>query len=545
METTLATVDARSAERLRHLVEANRRIVAELSLETLLRRVLESAREVAHARYAALLVRDQAGGPEHFLHLGMDPGTVAGIARMPLGTGLLAAVGDQPLRVASITRDPRAGGLPPGHPPMGAFLGVPIESASSVYGTLYLTDPLDAPEFSTEDVELVQALAATAGIAVQNARLYEEAQQRQEWLRVSSEVSTRLLAEEGDAQSTLRALASTVRRLARADSVLVMLPVPDQHEVLEVSFADGQGVEHLLGVRHGTGDSLARQAMQEGRGLVHDRRGPAVDVLAGPAAVPPVEHVMVFPLQGNGSARGAVVVARSAHGPFSTADLQMAEGFAAQVGLAMEIADARADRARVAVLEDRARIARELNDHVVQRLFAAGLTIQGAASVAADAATRRSLAGTVTNLDDTIRSIRTSIFDLRDPVLGPVTLRTRVLAVVIELTGALGETPVVEVAVGLEERVPADLAADVEAVLREALTALSRQEGPTPVTVALVATGSDLELTVTDRSAGVTSSTRPGWLTGLRRRAERRGGALVVGVAEDGGLRLRWTAPLP
>jgi GAF domain-containing protein len=215
MDPSAPTTDARADERFRRLVEVNRLIVAELSLDALLRRVLESATEMVGARHGALLVHGVNGKIEHFLHCGMDAATVAGIAAMPRGFGLLAAVGDQPLRIPSAAQDHRAGGLPAGHPPIAAFLGVPIQSADSVYGTLYLTNPVEAAEFTGEDEDLLRALAATAGIAVQNARLYEEARQRHEWLQVSSEVSTHLLADSGDTAVALRELASAARQLVR------------------------------------------------------------------------------------------------------------------------------------------------------------------------------------------------------------------------------------------------------------------------------------------------------------------------------------------
>lgn len=544
MDGSVPTGSVRADERFRRLVEINRLIVAELSLDALLRRVLESSTDLVGARHGALLVHGVNGTIEHFLHCGMDEATVAGIAAMPRGLGLLGAVGKQPLRIVSAASDHRAAGLPAGHPPITAFLGVPIESADSVYGTLYLTNPLGAEEFTSEDEDLLRALAATAGIAIQNVRLYEEARQRHDWLQVSSQVSTRLLAEKGDTASSLRELAAAARQLARADCVLVVLPVVDEPEMLEVSFTDGALVDHLLGVRYGVQNSVAWRAMQEGRGQVvhdlHDRVGKFASV---PAPVP-VDHAMVFPLQGSGSARGAVIVGRSEHGPFTAADLQMAEAFAAQVALAMEVTDARQDRERVALLEERARIAQELNDQVVQRLFAAGLSVQAAATVAPDAASRSRLTTTVTSLDETIRSIRSSIFDLREQPTNLASLRTRVLAVVIEHTNALGETPVVTIEARLEGLVDADLVDDVEAVLHQALTGLAPLSGTTPVSVEVASSGADLEVVVTDHGQGEGRFPRRSAFRSLRRRAERRGGRLVMAMADGGGLRLLWSAPL-
>ena len=213
--------------RLQRLLDANRTIVSELSLPAVLRQIVESARETAGARYAALGVIGSDGLLEEFIHVGVDDSTVAAIGDLPKGQGLLGALIEhpEPIRLPHITDDPRSAGFPPGHPPMTTFLGVPIRNRDQVFGNLYLTNRLDGNEFTAEDEELISALAATASIAIENARLYEESRQRQEWLRASGEISRNLLLSEDTDIDTLRRIAVSVKRLAAADVVSVVLPL--------------------------------------------------------------------------------------------------------------------------------------------------------------------------------------------------------------------------------------------------------------------------------------------------------------------------------
>jgi len=231
--------------RIQRLLEANRTIVSELSLPAVLRQIVQSARETAGARYAALGVIGSDGLVEEFIHVGIDDTTVAAIGDLPKGRGLLGAlIGHaEPIRLPRITDDPRYSGFPPAHPPMTTFLGVSIRNRDQVFGNLYLTDRLDGNDFTAEDEELISALAATASIAIQNARLYEESRQRQEWLRASGEISRNLLLSEDTDIDTLRRIAVSVKRLAAADVVSVVLPLLPGEEELEVVTAVGIGQE--------------------------------------------------------------------------------------------------------------------------------------------------------------------------------------------------------------------------------------------------------------------------------------------------------------
>ncbi|WP_375429716.1 GAF domain-containing protein [uncultured Friedmanniella sp.] len=537
--------DGGPAARLERLVEANRLIMAELSLDGVLRRVVESARAIVSAQYAALGVVGYDGGLEQFVHSGMDRETVLAIGDLPKGRGLLGAVTDtgSTVRLESVAADGRSSGVPLDHPALTSFLGVPIRTAAGVYGNLYLANPVGRPAFSTEDENLIRSLASTAGTAVTNAQNYTEALQRHEWLRVSSEVSQRLMAEDEDTASMLAGLARSAQQIARAAGVLITLPVVRTPRTLEIVATSGEGVEQYRGIRFDASGSLSWQAMQLGEPLV------VQDVHAYLKEAPhlplpmPINHVMVVPLLGRDTVRGTVTVGRTKDWPFTENDKELAQAFAVQATLTLEMADARADQQRIAMLEERARMAHNLHDNVVQRLFAAGLTIQGASGLSTDPAVRQQLATAVENLDETIRTLRTSIFDIEPSVDAVPPLAGRILAVVVEMTAMLGFTPVLEVTGSVELVTDPELTSDVEAALRAALIEVAQHANATSVRVDVDVDGLMLTLIVTDNgSTPLASRPSPG-LDELQRRAEERSGALALSDI-GGGAQLFWSVPL-
>jgi signal transduction histidine kinase len=532
-------------ERLRRLLTANRSIVQELSLPAVLHRIVGTARDVANARYAALGVIGADGLLEQFLHVGVDEETAQAIGELPKGRGVLGALIEdpQPIRLTRIADDPRSSGFPDGHPPMTTFLGVPIRSRDSVFGNLYLTDRVDGGPFTAEDEELVLALAATAGIAIENARLYEESRRRQEWLRASGEISRQLLDPAAEHSETLRRIATSVRRLASGDVVTLVRPAVDDSSQLEVVVATGAAERELVGLRYPKHDSLAWQAMQQGHGV----RLEAVDQLPGvylhlrPHV--PVSQAMALPLRGETGPRGAIVAGRiTPHSPFTDADLDMAETFAGQAAIALELSDARADQQRLVVLVDHWRIAGDLHDHVIQRLFATGLSLQSIAATVNDEIIEQRLTRTVDELDQTIQQIRSTIFGLRENSSG--SLRGAVLAVVDQLAPVLPVRPDIQLVGPLDTVVDHAIVGDVEAVLRESLTNVAKHAQASKIRVRIQADGQHLAITVTDNGIGLGHSTRRSGLANLHRRAERYGGDFSVGNAPEGGLRLQWSIPL-
>lgn len=539
--------------RLRALLRANGMVVGDLTLPVVLRRIVESACDLAQARYGALGVISSDGGAlEEFVHVGVDQQTEARIGHLPAGKGLLGALIDdpRPIRLARISDDPRSVGFPPGHPPMRSFLGVPIRVRDVVFGNLYLTDR-EGGEFTAEDEELVVALAGTAGVAIENARLFEQAEHRQRWLQASTEVTRQLLSQEGE--EPLQLIARKAREIADADVVMVVLPTSDSQQLM-IEAASGEHADGLRASVYPIEDSLVGAALQNGRSVLirdGDHDNPYSSRLPHATSLGPL---MVLPLGETTPARGALVIGRSrGRHWFDEAHLNMATTFANHATVALELADARADQQRMVLLEDRDRIARDLHDHVIQRLFAAGLTTQSVASGLGPTGPAQRLARVVTDLDETIRQIRTSIFQLRG-ALGPQTgtVRERLLAVVAEVTPLLGFEPEVRFSGPIDAVVAEPLMEDVVAVLREALTNAARHAQASRVDVEVEASAAQLCLDVTDDGTGINETARQSGLANLRQRAERHGGSLTLasGVARnaepiEGGTRLRWTIPLP
>jgi GAF domain-containing protein len=411
--------------RLRSLLHANRVVVEGLELPETLRRIAQAAVELVGARYGALGVIGADGGLEQFIHVGLTDEDAAVIGHLPEGHGLLGAVieSGEAIRLEHLHDDPRSAGFPAHHPGMDAFLGVPIRVRDEVFGNLYLTNPASGA-FTREDEELVSVLAATAGIAIENGRLFAEARRRERWSAASARVTAEILSSESDA---LPLIADEVAQLVEADLVCIVEPT-------------GADAGLRIAVARGDHADRARESVFPLGGIVGqalESNEPAlVDGLDEPW-LPEHGPTLVVPLSGGGRMIGALTVTRrEGSRRFSPADLELASEFAAQASLAVEIARARADRSRLELSEDRARIARDLHDHVIQRLFAAGLSLQGTAMRSPEL--RDGILEQVDGIDQAIAEIRTVIFALSATGLNRgQSLRHRLLDVVSELDATL------------------------------------------------------------------------------------------------------------
>jgi signal transduction histidine kinase len=529
-------------DRMRALVEANRTIVADLDLALVLRRIVESALQLVGADYGALGVVGADGVLEEFVHVGMDDDTVRTIGHLPEGLGLLGLVIEkqQAIRVDDVTGHEGAIGFPDGHPTMRAFLGVPVRVREEAYGNLYLTRTA-ADSFTDRDEELVQALAATAGVAIENARLFEEARLRHQWLVASTEVTRRVLA--GD-EAALRLVARSVHDLAGADLTTVVLPVDAE---LRVAVAEGDEAAGIEDTRYPTSGTLSEHVLRTGKPvrLVDAEDTDSVDGLtvfiSGRIRVGPM---MVLPLLGREDVRGTLVVMRGPdRRPFSQVDAEMATTFANHAAIALELAEARRDQQRVLLLEDRARIARDLHDHVIQQIFAAGLVVQATTASVHDAASVAALQEVVDHLDAAIKQIRVSIFQLQPPVPGG--LRAAVMDVVAELQPVLGYPPRIDLDGPLDSVATADLARDVTAVVREGLSNVARHSSATTAQLSVFATTTRLTVTISDDGSGIGDGTRRSGLDNMRQRAEERNGSMAIAEVPDlGGTTVVWTVPI-
>jgi len=446
----------------------------------------------------------------------------------------------QPIRLVRIADDPRSSGFPEGHPPMDSFLGVPIRVRSEVFGNLYFAESTKAA-FSAEDEDLARALAATAAVAIENARLYEATRNRGEWLQASAAVTRELLSTDLDAAQPLRTITEHSRRIADADIVTVVRP--DAAGELHIDVAVGPMAADVLGMAVPLEGSLAGHVYTTGAPVRLSQPGEAG---LRPATVGDLEigPVMALPLRSSSGVLGVLTLARHrGRQAFGSEDLDMSSGFANQAAVAIELATARAEQQRAQMLDERERIAADLHDLVIQRLFAAGLTLQGTVAGMPPGRSRDRVAATIEDLDTTIRQIRTSIFQLQQRQSGaPVGLRARLLDIATEAATTLGFEPAVRFS-GVIDALPGDVATDLEAVLREALSNIARHAAAHTVEVEVVNRAGHLTLSVRDDGVGIGDVTRRSGLANLDQRARRHGGTCTVEPAEPNGTLLTWHAP--
>jgi len=531
-------------DRLQGLLHASRLINGELSIDGVLERIVDVARRTVDAQYAALGVISDDGTLDRFVHTGMDPDTVATIGHLPEGRGLLGALisDPSPIRLKNIADDPRSIGFPANHPPMSSFLGVPIGGRDGVFGNLYLTNRL-GDEFTAEDEEVVLALAATASVAIENARLYEESRRRQSWLTASLDVSRLLLAQMIDDHETLALIATSVRQLADADVVSIVRPSeePDQ---LRVAVASGDSERELSGLCYPASGSLAARAMSEGHGVIVHPEELSADQFVHFRHIVATGPLMTVPLTGEGIPRGAIVAGRRPGRPaFTAADLVLAESFANQAAVALELFDGRADQQRLTVLEDRDRIARDLHDHVIQRLFATALSLQASTSTLPHGETRTRLLRAVDDIDDTIKQIRSTIFDLRDNV-EPGLMRQVAVDLIKEFSPLLGFTPTLRFVGPVDVAVGASLLGDAEAVLRETLANILKHAQAKLVSITVEASAAELTITIEDDGCGIPTHGRRSGLANLADRATARGGTMHASERDGLGTRIVWRTPI-
>ncbi|MGW1516478.1 GAF domain-containing sensor histidine kinase [Streptomyces sp. NPDC002287] len=539
--------------RVPQLLEAMRSVGTGLELHSTLDRICETAAELADARYAAIGVVDTDGpGLSDFVTYGLGSEQAERIGHRPDGRrGLLGALisHSDTVRLADLTKDPRSAGFPPHHPPMKTFLGVPIRVQGEIFGNLYLAEKNGGGEFSDYDVHMVRVLATEAGIAIGNARLYEAATQRERWIDGSVAVTTALLSG-GDADDALAVVAEQARHLSGSAAGIVMLPAREG------------GMEIVAVCADDPATSLGVVVPAESPVVVRLLRGEPVlveDVSADPRTISRLTSqygpCMMLPLHSGGRVLGALVTPRARGGrPFTEAERTLATQFASQAALALMMAEAQRDRERLAVLEDRDRIARDLHDLVIQRLFATGMMLEGAQRRSIVPEVRDGVGKAVDELDVTIQEIRTAIFALQQgPAEVPSGLRTRVLREINMAAVPLGFKPAhrfvgpVDVAVG--ELVGKNLIA----ALREALSNAFRHADASRIEVVVDSTVSladgrpGVRLEVADDGVGIPEGGRRSGLRNLRRRAESLGGSSWYGpgIGKDGGgTALVWEAPL-
>jgi signal transduction histidine kinase len=517
--------------RLRGLLRANALVAGDLSLPVVLRQIVGAARDLLGARYAALGVLGRDGNLEQFVHEGMDDDLVARIGDLPCGRGVLGLLTSEPVpnRLADLGAHP-APGFPPGHPPMSSFVGVPVPIGEEVFGNLYLIERTAGGEFTADDEELAIALAAAAGAAIANARRYAESEQRRRWLNASTQLTPLLLAE---GQERPHALI-TQHAVAAADADFALLALPGEPDQVRVADVAGPLAAELA-TRMAP---LAGQVIRSGKPVLV--AGDRLDTAAALGAR--MGPLMVVPLSAGERVLGALMLGRRAARPGLTeSDLGMAASFAGHAAVAMELARARADQVMLAQAEDHDRIAGDLHDHVIQELFALGMSLQGHAA-RSDPAAAEQVNGYADILDDVIRKIRTTIFGLRQSRQSPVGLQARLMQVIEEHAPQLGFTPSISLPGTLDPGLDEALTHDILAVTREALSNCARHARATAVSISLARQDGLITLNITDNGRGLGIPARSSGLASIRRRAEGNGGTLQITAPASGGTQLTWTA---
>jgi signal transduction histidine kinase len=536
-------------DRLRGLLDAVVGIATDLSLASVLERIVRAACQLADAQYGALGVL--GAGPDRrlreFVTHGLTDEQRAAIGDLPRGHGILGVIIDKPapLRLTNLGEDALSFGFPANHPPMNSFLGVPIRIRDKVFGNLYLTEKRSGDGFTADDQEIVVALAAAAGVVVENAGLFEESERRQRWLEAAADVTAALLGEDSR-DDALQLVADRGREVAGADLAAVML----RHEGgrLLVEVVSGPSPEGLVGAAMPTLRTAAGEVLDGGEAVVVDNALGDGRVAASGFLTedgwPELASMALLPMRSAGSVAGILALGWSTHSEqlYQDTDLRLPASFAEQATLALQLAQAQEDRGRLAVFEDRDRIGRDLHDLVIQRLFAIGLVLDNASRLTdlPEAAAQR-IAGAVDDIDATIKDIRRSIFELSAPT-SSTDIRAELGASIAVIAPALGFTPQLRTDGAVEATVSAELRPHLLAVVREALSNVARHAHATTAQVQLEV-GPEIVLTVTDDGQGIVVGTRESGLRNMRERAESFGGTFQVQRGPEGGTVAVWRVP--
>ncbi|MGW7684030.1 GAF domain-containing protein [Kribbella sp. NPDC054772] len=537
-----------SQDRLRALLDAVVGIGTDLDLNSTLDRIVTAACDLAGARYGALAVVGRDGKRlSRFITHGVTDEQTAAIGPIPQGHGLLGLLIDQPtsLRLHDLAEHRTSHGFPANHPPMRSFLGVPIRIRDQIFGNLYLTEKASGADFTEQDERNVTALAAAAGVVIDNARLYADTERRRRWHEVTVEI-TQLMLGEFDPKDILQLVARRAREVS-ASRIGVVLLTDDDGLVIEA--IDGpDDLQRYVGRRIAADfPVLGDAARGDNQEVVDDLAqvlkdiGPPVDDLP---EVLSLGRAVMAPIPAGSHATGGLLLVAAERGAVLgvTEGTDLVKMFANQATLALDRAQAQRDQAMIAVLEDRDRIARDLHDLVIQRLFATGLQLQSMQHLVQPEARGR-IGSAVEDIDTTIRDLRAAIFELLHQP-GRSSLRSDVQSLAAEYAEPLGFAPRLNCVGPLDTVVPTVARPQILATIRESLSNVVRHARATAVTIDVVVTGNEVVARVADNGVGIGPGERQSGLRNLRERAEALGGSVSVRPNEPHGTVVELTAPL-
>ena len=530
------------------LIESGLALASELSLPTVLQRIVDLATEITGATYGALGTLGSRGEISEFLTSGISPEQREAMGAPPVGLGLLGALIEDShvLRLSNISDDPRSVGFPPGHPPMRSFLGSPVTSKGRVFGNIYLTEKIGAPGFTEDDESALVVLATQAGIAIENARAYEETRQRERSLESLREITNAILAG-ADADEALELIADRARELVGAELASIAVPTDDSR-ALVLQAVSGAHADQLRGQTFPQSGSISGEVIAAGRpsfigDLSDDDRAfqPVVRIgEMGPA--------IFVPLSVAGKPFGTLGVANLHKGqPFTENDLRVVETFAAQAAVAVEYARAHEELQQMAVMLDRERIAKELHDGAIQSLFAVGMGLEATAAMTDNDDVVQRIDQASQEVDRVIRDLRNYIFGLRPGILADRQLDQALREMALDFESKTG----IVTAVDIDESIASELssrAGDLVQLTREALSNIGRHSKAETCSVKLRRDDEVAVLEIDDDGAGfesVMTESGPGnGLRNIRERAESLGGVARIDSKPSEGTTITVTLPV-
>jgi signal transduction histidine kinase len=525
-------------DKMQGLLDAVLVVGAGLELDSTLQRIVKAAVGLVGARYGALGVLGTRDDLSEFVYAGIDAGVRSQMGDLPQGKGLLGLLIKDPraIRLHDLSTDPASVGFPPNHPPMHSFLGVPVRVRDKVFGNLYMTEKRGAAEFTADDEVVLTALAAAAGVAIENARLFERSLMRERWLEAIAEINSELLGG-ASADDALGLIAQRTMELSSASCSLIVLV---KGETVRVAAGAGDRVEEFVGSEFTAVGSFVEQVLTSGAPmLIEDLTGHLGQTSTG------FGPGVVVPLRAGAAVTGVLLAARDNGAvEFGPDQVPLLASFADQAAVALEFAEKQHAQRLVDVLEDRDRIARDLHDHVIQRLFATGMSLQTAVGWIEHPQARARVEKSVVDLDQTVLEIRTTIFDLQATGDAAVGLRRRLVDLIVGLTEDTELSPAIRMSGTVDNSVSDDIGEHAEAVVGEAVANVVRHADATELTVTVEATDV-LTISVVDNGVGLPAEIARSGLRNLRERAGQLGGTLNVETEPSGGTRLTWLVPLP
>ena len=544
-----APVTKLTSDRRDALLEAGLALASELSLSTVLTRIVELACELTSARYGALGVLGRQGTLVDFITHGLSSPERRRIGPLPSGKGILGLLihDPRPVRVADISQDPRALGFPPHHPVMKSFLGAPVMARGRVFGNIYLTDKQGAPEFGADDQYTLTVLASQAGAAIANASLYEEVRSRERWLAAAQTITSAAMGG-ATVETILDLVAERARRLLDSEGALVALAsASEQDPLLQIVAASGRGSTGLRGQLLLPLEGPGYRAARTGRpvlapGAPGTTQPGATDRRAGSNGT--TVFASLVGRDGNLGVLG--VVGRPGRPAPSAEAVHMVESFAAQAAMALDYVRTQGELQRLALLDERERIAKELHDGVIQSLFAVGMGLQAISPSDEPAGVQDHIERAVGELDRVIIDLRNYIFALRPGILANRPLGEAVRLLVLEFEARCG----IATTTRIDDAVAARLSrhgSDLVQLTREALSNIGRHAGAAACRIRLRRLGNWAVLTIEDDGVGfrpAEASLKGQGLRNMEERVATLGGRMSIRSEPHAGTLLKMMVPL-